>query len=522
MQGRVGESEYPAAAAIPRWLLLVLLGLTLARLALAAVTPLTEDEAYYRLWAMSPQFGYYDHPPMIAWWIRAGRTLAGDDALGVRLLPVLSCGLTSLLTFDLARRLGASSEAAARAAVWFNATLLIGVGGFLATPDAATAPFWTLSLWCLARTARSAGWWLAAGAAAGLSCISKYSGLFLLPGVLLWLLTRPGGIKILRGPWPWLAALAAGLIFSTNVVWNATHHWAAFERQFGRVAPGRLAPNYLIELIAGQLLLLNPAIAWFAVRGLKPAWGDRKPDPAAPGLHLLVAASAPFAAYLVLHSLHDRVQAHWPAPLYPSLAIIAAVAAERGSVKGGSVWPRRIAAPLGLGLSALVLLHLAIPASDIKGLRDPTAQLRGWPAFAADIEAKRQAEHAGWIGTWSYGTAAQLAAQAALHAPVAELVERDRYPPGEASWRADMTQPGIVVDLARRLNPTALGLCFANVEPAGEVIRGAPGDDPTAYAAYSVLGPRGDVLHQGCPPPRPPPNARPNGWLTIPGPSQSG
>ena len=148
-------SRRAASAAGARWappsLLLILGAITLLRLAAAAVIPLTEDEAYYRLWALHPQFGYFDHPPMVAWWIHAGMAMAGDDPLGVRLIPCLSCLVTSLLTFDLARQSGCEEAVCARAAVWCNATLLIGAGGLLAIPDAAAVPFWILALCCVAR-----------------------------------------------------------------------------------------------------------------------------------------------------------------------------------------------------------------------------------------------------------------------------------------------------------------------------------------------------------------------------------
>jgi len=81
----------------PRSLIVFLLAVTLVRLAAAAIIPLSEDEAYYRLWAEHLQLGYYDHPPMIAWWVRAGMAVAGDTPLGVRLLPVLSAGLALTL-----------------------------------------------------------------------------------------------------------------------------------------------------------------------------------------------------------------------------------------------------------------------------------------------------------------------------------------------------------------------------------------------------------------------------------------
>ena len=70
--------------------LLALLALTILRLTLATTIPLAPDEAYYWLWSRHLQPGYYDHPPMVALFIRAGTLLAGPTAFGIRLLGPLS------------------------------------------------------------------------------------------------------------------------------------------------------------------------------------------------------------------------------------------------------------------------------------------------------------------------------------------------------------------------------------------------------------------------------------------------
>jgi 4-amino-4-deoxy-L-arabinose transferase-like glycosyltransferase len=475
-----------------RALMVFLIAITLIRLAAAAGIHLTEDEAYYRLWAASPQFGYFDHPPMIAWWIRAGMAIAGDSALGVRLLPILSCAVTSLLVFDLTQRLGASAKTAERAAIWYNATLIIGVGGMLAVPDAAATLFWTLTLSCLARTGEDRGagrWWVAAGVAAGLATISKYSGLFLAPGVLIWLLLRADRWKVLRRPWPWAAAGLAAAIFGANVIWNAEHHWVTFAKQFGRVAPNAFRPAHLLEFAAAELVLLNPIVSAFAIRGARRYGVSKGID-----LSLPLAVGAPFAAYLVVHSLHARVEAHWPTPLYPALAILAACAAEQ--VSPGGVWAclRRACAPVGLFLSALALAYLLAPATDLIGPADPSLALRDWPGFARRVEADRLAKHAAWIGTIHYGTDAQLASELQRGPPVVALIQRERYPPTDSSWRADLSQPGLVVDLGRsRSDMLALHSCFASVQPLADLSRGR-----TPYAVYRVAGPRRDVLTSGC------------------------
>ncbi len=78
----------------PYWYALwrALIGL---RLVMAAVLPLSADEAYYWLWSKHLAAGYYDHPPAIAFVIRFGTLLLGDSELGVRLGGVLLSILAS-------------------------------------------------------------------------------------------------------------------------------------------------------------------------------------------------------------------------------------------------------------------------------------------------------------------------------------------------------------------------------------------------------------------------------------------
>lgn len=482
----------PSAARFSARLWLIVAAVTVVRLLAAATIPLTEDEAYYRLWAQHLQAGYFDHPPMIAWWIWLGQLVVGDSALGVRLLPVLATGLTTWLVGDLARRLGLSPATGARAALWYNATFTIALGGLLATPDTPACLFWTLAVWCLARQHQSGDgrWWLGAGAAAGLACLAKYSALFLAPGVFVWLLIAPGGLKQLLKPWPWLAAVAAVLVFAPNVIWNAAHDWMTFEKQFGRVGAKEWRLERLPEFLVTQFLLLNPIIAVLAARGVARGWKARRTDPDLAVL-LPLAVAAPFILYLAAHSLHDRVQGHWPVPAFGALVICAAFAAERSRP-----WVRRAAPILGFGLSLLALLHLATPSPRL-GDSDPALHLRGWPAFAQDLEGLRQAQGASWVGVQSYGVAGQLAAQRRIAGPIVQIEDRQRY----FDWQngADLSGPGLVLDLARRMKIEDLQRCFAEVTPLGELDRGDGRSRWTRYAAFRVAGPKVDVLKVGCP-----------------------
>jgi 4-amino-4-deoxy-L-arabinose transferase-like glycosyltransferase len=444
---------------------------------------------------MTPAWGYYDHPPMIAWWIWLGRVVTGDSALGVRLLPILAGVATSALVFDMARLVEASRTLAARAAIWFNATLLVLAGGFLAVPDAPASLFWSLTVWCALKAAqgRPLRWWTAAGVAAGLAVLSKYSALFIAPGMLLWLGSSAQGRARLRTPGPWLAAAIAAAIFAVNVAWNADHQWITFAKQFGRVTPRRFAPQYLAEFAAGQTLFLSPLIALFAAA--TPFTRPRRECEA--DLTPFLALSAPFAGYLVIHSLHDRVQAHWPAPLYPLVAICAAIAAERLSDK--APWRRlaKAAPVVGFGLGAVALAFLATPGGAF-GHYDLALPVRGWSPFAAKIDGLRASTGAAWVGTTSYGLASELKVEPVLKAPIVQIAERDRWLGLADGPRPNVSAPGLVIDLTRRVNVSALRTCFASVTPERVIDRGDAGEPGKSYAVFAVAGPKRDILTRGC------------------------
>jgi 4-amino-4-deoxy-L-arabinose transferase-like glycosyltransferase len=482
-----GESHLGDGRRLTASLLALLAALGALRLFAAAAIPLTEDEAYYRLWAEAPRLGYYDHPPMIAWWIWAGIRVAGDTALGVRLLPAAASLVSTLLVFDLGQRLP-GGRSGLTTALLYNATITVGAGALLAVPDVPASLFWVLALWAMARAERKPALWLCAGAAAGLACLSKYSALFLAPGAVLWLALSREGRRTLRTPWPWLAAVIAAAIFSLNVVWNAQHHWLTFAKQFGRVGASRFAPRYLGEFLAAQLLLLNPLIAVLAGVGAVRACKTQNRI----GLMALLT-SLPFAAYLIVHSLHDRVQAHWPVPLYAAAAVLAALAAE-----GASGWRKRLArfAPVGLALSAVGLGYMSLPSSLLPN-GDPADVLRGWPMLAEQVEGVGEAHGAAWIGTLSYGVDGLLQAQPGLRLPAVQLNERDRWadlPPSPA----DLAKPGLVIDLKRRFDPARLSSCFATVGAPTEILRGPGRGADGRYLAVPVSGARPGLLTQGC------------------------
>ena len=78
-------------------LFLVVLGATaVLKLFLAAIIPLTGDEAYFLIWGRFPDYGYYDHGAMTGWWT-ALTLLAGKSVFLVRLPAVITALLGAFI-----------------------------------------------------------------------------------------------------------------------------------------------------------------------------------------------------------------------------------------------------------------------------------------------------------------------------------------------------------------------------------------------------------------------------------------
>ena len=458
--------------------LLALLVLTLLRLWAAATLPLSADEAYYWTWSHALAPGYLDHPPMVALWMRAGTLLAGEGALGLRLLGPLSAAAGSVL---LARAAGLLSPGAGvPAAALFNGTLLLGVGAVTMTPDTPLVFFWTLALWALARLLATGDgrWWLAVGAASGLALDSKYTGGFLGIGIIAWLGWVPRLRRWFISLWLWAGGALALALFAPVLAWNAGHGWVSLLKQGGRTGDWDPAGalRHLGELLAGQVGLATPLVFLLLAAGIwtaaRRAW---RRDPA---WSLLAALTLPGLAVFVQHAVGDRVQANWPAILYPAAAIAA-------GALGGRLW--RPAAGLGLLLTAAATLQGAAAPLALPRRLDPTLiRLGGWDTLGRDADALRAGSGVGYLAAEGYGTAALLA----WWAP-GPILAGDT--PGEGHrWSllrlpaATSPGPGLLILSQRRREPPDPAL-WAEAVPAGELVRARNGVEAERFRAYRVI-----------------------------------
>jgi hypothetical protein len=457
---------------------------TVIRLVVAGFAPLAPDETYYWVWSHALAPGYLDHPPMVALWIRAGTFLAGQNALGVRLLGPLAGFAASWMLYDAGRVLFPGTKAGVVAVLLLNATLLLGVGTVIMTPDSPLLFFWTATLWAMARVAAGGPgvWWLAAGVFGGLALDSKYTALLLWVGVGLWVLLVPAVRFWLRRWQPWAACAIGFLLFAPVLAWNAEHGWAGFIRQGGRVEdwhPSRTL-GFLAELIGGQIGLATPLIWALCMAGLWVA-GWQAVQRRSPEWSLLAALSVPPVLMFLQHVSGDRVQGNWPAIIYPALVGAAGGLAVRRSFLIGAV-------ALGFAITGLAYVQASTGLIPLPPRFDPiTMRLAGWDGLARQVGMFRDSTGAAYVAADGYALASELAWWLPSGARVAGADERWTLTTLPAVRIAG--QVGLLVRDDRRADPPDPGM-WKDVERIGTVTRGVVAGG--AFSVYRVTS-RGDL-----------------------------
>jgi len=477
------------------WLFVAAIALLIAlRFVAAAVLPLYYgDEPYYWLWSRNLAWGYYEHPPAIAFLIRAGTALFGDTAFGVRFFGLVLSVPATLCVWRTASLLLGGKEDGARAALFFNLTLMITVQTFMATPNAPELACSSAFVWAMAEVAATGGarWWLAAGLFAGLGLLSKYTMLLVGAGAFLWLLIAKEGRAWLRTPWPWLGGGLAALVFLPNVIWVANHEWGTFAFQFGRVFDIDGRWWYFPQFLGEQLIFASPFLFFLAMRGICRATVSKDQR-----LLLIATLFWPMVLFLVVHAMHDRVHRSWVSVVYPVLAVAAADGFRRGN---GNEFVRSTAVPVAALFLAVVFAEAffrIIPRGPIDPLYRRHAvgmtELTG-PIFR---ELSRTGAHG--ILTRDFRTTAWLKFYLSEDIPVIDLTGEHRFASAPRALASDLGATLLYVTLNDNTHSyndvEVLRAWFSEIDPLESAQANGADGSVAPFLLYRLAGFHGEPL----------------------------
>ena len=147
------------------------------KLILASVIPMSGDEAYFVLWANHLDFGYYDHPPMVGWFLHLMLYLGSSEVI-LRLPSILTSTLIGIGIYRLLKPL--DEDKAALIAMLFLVSPL-NILNVLVTTDTPLILFAFFSLASLFKALQhnKMGWYALSGIFFGMAFLSKYFAVLL-------------------------------------------------------------------------------------------------------------------------------------------------------------------------------------------------------------------------------------------------------------------------------------------------------------------------------------------------------
>lgn len=327
---------------------------TIIRAILAAIVPLTGDEAYFVVWGEHLDYGYYDHTPMAGWWLAAVLAL-GKTVWLVRLPALLTTIAVACLIWRAAARIDGDK------AGWVGALYLWSphnVLNFFTTTDTPLLLFSVLAgLWLFraVRRDRPADY-LLAGLALGLAFLSKYFAVLLGVAMAVMLLALAG-----RPRWFGLFLVFLGVVPSAavNIAWNYHHGWTnILFNLFNRTNDAGFSLGNVLAYFAVITLPVAP-IAWSLLRPRadgRRAWRAVWDQWTSSGALTYAACFVVPLALLFLVSLQKSVGLHWPLAFFPFLfiALVQVFSAEalRRMVRAMAVFGGTLA---GVGAVAVLL-----------------------------------------------------------------------------------------------------------------------------------------------------------------------
>lgn len=269
------------------WLLFALLS--------AFFTELLNDEAYYWKFSRHLDWGYFDHPPTIAFFIKLGYSIFQNE-LGVRLFSILSImlGILGLEKLCEAKDLLLFYSIVASIAI-------LHFIGILALPD---TPLLCLSIafFLLYRSFLTEASLLKSmllGLTIALMLLSKYHGILIVGFVVL------SNLKLLKQKYFWTTVLFALICFSPHLIWQAQNDFPTFKYHLIERSSSAYKITDTLEYIVSQLFVLGPitGILFFITSFKSKAINDFEK-----GLKWMFWGV--FIFFFVM-SLKGRVEAHW-------------------------------------------------------------------------------------------------------------------------------------------------------------------------------------------------------------------
>jgi len=268
------------------------------------------DEAYYKLYSEHLDWGYFDHPPMIALVIKVSSFFFSGN-LGIRFLTLLLQLFTLLLIWKTMDHRESDNSRVYTFFIVSGSIFMFTGYGVITAPDTPLLFFTALFLYSYKKFTASPKWtftMLLTVSMAGL-VYSKYQAVLVIGFAVM------SNLALLKRFRFWIAGILAVLLVFPHFYWQFSHDFPSFQYHLVyRLESFRV--KHILEYLPNQMALMNPftlGAAAFVVIKFTPS------DHFTRCLYLQIIG---FFVFFLFISFRDHVEPNWTVPFSIPMIII--------------------------------------------------------------------------------------------------------------------------------------------------------------------------------------------------------
>ena len=367
---------------------------TIIRGILAGFLELGNDEVYYRLYALYPDWSHFDHPLLVGLVMQLSTlNLLFESEFFLRLGPVLIGAANIWIIFKIGLLIKDYKTGYYAALLYTGSIYASIITGVFILPDAPQSLFWLWAMYLIIKTVPQCPRapmmginMLKIGILIGLGILSKYTSVFLWFGVGLYILAY--NRNWLKSRWLYYSIITTAIFTLPIIIWNIQNDFISlsFHSQRVDMSGYSIDFDYFFTEIVGEILYNNPInFALIIISVIAAIKGKLTIEQK--HVRIILAMGIPIIITFLIFSLTRRTLPHWTAPGYTALIPLAAVFISQHN-KAKSKIPTVIILSLSLIVTIVVLGLAQINAGFINidntteyhriGKDDPSLDMYGY------------------------------------------------------------------------------------------------------------------------------------------------
>jgi len=331
-------------------------------------TGLGHDEAYYWFYSQKLQWGYFDHPPAIALFIKL-TSIFGNSPFMVRFSIVLLGALTILLIYKTIQ-----PKKVLLFCLVISSVAIFQVISFVATPDTILVFFCSLFFYSykkyLDKNNLLNSLWVLISISG--MVYSKYHAFLLIAFVVL------SNLFILRRISFWILTLLALIIYLPHILWQFSNHFPSMSYHFvERSHDESFRMMAIPEYLGGQIGIFGPFVSIFLFYYLFKAKAKDYFQKA------LKYSSIAIFIFFLASVLKGNVQANWTLVIFPGIIIFSYPYIEE------RIQIHRILKIISfISIFLLIVVRIQLASNAIPFLNSMRNEFYGWEKWAKDLKQR--------------------------------------------------------------------------------------------------------------------------------------